>query len=614
MHYRDQGAYHAARGEWCRAIADFTEALRLDPDDTEALHRRGNAYAAQGEHDRAIDDFTTALQCHFDLAVTFMNRALACATQDEFGEAAAETTPAAHYILRLAESYLLRGLAYSGLGDSALALADLNQVIRLAPAYALGYVHRGAANHRGGNAGQAIADFSEALRLDPTFAPAYYYRALTLHAQGAHDRAIADLTSALQLNPDDPEALYQRGNVYLAKSEQGLALADFAAALRLLSPQFTGAERLPRCLVGGPGAEPIGAVVRASAPTPTREAPSSGEEHAPVPFVPAAVVASIPAAVEPPRPLPECAPEVTPDKGDERPAKHGSEGASAETVSDSRGRERTRANPAKQRIRLVCPQCGVAGSIRWDRLDKLLLCQGCKNWYRLDPGGQLAKVSPPPAPSGTGVEVRAGTGSRTIHQVPPPKASLAPGRAWPNVWAGDFCRQNGRWLLVGGGLLTCLALALTLVLRSPANVLKSRAHAVAAAWLAQDATRLRQYTSPADEPNLQHWLAANPPPAAITAAKDSPRINVSVERKDGNTAEIMAQIEVKDGGGTPVVFAVYQRWVEADGTWYFSPKAEGKPDKGGSQTKSKTRGGNSTRRRALVPSGNGVLVHLQDHE
>jgi Flp pilus assembly protein TadD len=51
--------------EHSRAIADFTEAIRLDPKLGSAYRGRGNAYSATGEIDRADSDFSAAKQLGF---------------------------------------------------------------------------------------------------------------------------------------------------------------------------------------------------------------------------------------------------------------------------------------------------------------------------------------------------------------------------------------------------------------------------------------------------------------------------------------------------------------------------------------------------------------------
>jgi tetratricopeptide (TPR) repeat protein len=53
------GAYYVKR-DYRRAIADFSEAIRLDPNDASTYMARGNAYNATGEIDRTDADFNQA--------------------------------------------------------------------------------------------------------------------------------------------------------------------------------------------------------------------------------------------------------------------------------------------------------------------------------------------------------------------------------------------------------------------------------------------------------------------------------------------------------------------------------------------------------------------------
>ena len=45
-----------------RAIADYTEATRLDPDFAEAYYNRGLAHGENGENDRAEEDLAQATE------------------------------------------------------------------------------------------------------------------------------------------------------------------------------------------------------------------------------------------------------------------------------------------------------------------------------------------------------------------------------------------------------------------------------------------------------------------------------------------------------------------------------------------------------------------------
>jgi tetratricopeptide (TPR) repeat protein len=50
------------KGDLDQAIADYTEAIRRDPQDTTAYYNRGNAYRCKGEFDHAIADYTEVIR------------------------------------------------------------------------------------------------------------------------------------------------------------------------------------------------------------------------------------------------------------------------------------------------------------------------------------------------------------------------------------------------------------------------------------------------------------------------------------------------------------------------------------------------------------------------
>ena len=68
-------AGHAARrGDRDKAIADYTEAVRLDPEYAVAYCNRGLAYSKKGDHDEAIADFTAAIRINPNDGYTFYVR------------------------------------------------------------------------------------------------------------------------------------------------------------------------------------------------------------------------------------------------------------------------------------------------------------------------------------------------------------------------------------------------------------------------------------------------------------------------------------------------------------------------------------------------------------
>ena len=130
------------KGDYDRAIADYNEAIRLNPSMRYAYNNRGNAYDHKGDPDRAIADLRRG-----DPA------------QPEFAEPI--TTAASHITskgdYRPRDRRLQRG--DPARPEICLRLQQPRQ--RVSPQ---------ERRHR------AIADYSEAIRLDPKYAQAYFNR------------------------------------------------------------------------------------------------------------------------------------------------------------------------------------------------------------------------------------------------------------------------------------------------------------------------------------------------------------------------------------------------------------------------------------------------------
>jgi tetratricopeptide (TPR) repeat protein len=84
----------AAGGDNNRAIADFTAALRINPDYAKAYRNRGYAYNEKGDYDRAIADFTAALRINPDDADAYNNRGIAYYYNGDYNRAVADFTAA----------------------------------------------------------------------------------------------------------------------------------------------------------------------------------------------------------------------------------------------------------------------------------------------------------------------------------------------------------------------------------------------------------------------------------------------------------------------------------------------------------------------------------------
>jgi tetratricopeptide (TPR) repeat protein len=60
-YYYNRGVAYAGKGLYDQAIADYTKAIELKPDDAEAHYNRGLEYEKLGQRDEAIADYRQAI-------------------------------------------------------------------------------------------------------------------------------------------------------------------------------------------------------------------------------------------------------------------------------------------------------------------------------------------------------------------------------------------------------------------------------------------------------------------------------------------------------------------------------------------------------------------------
>jgi len=162
------GIAYIKKGDYDRAIADLTQAIRLDPNYADAYISRGSVYNEKGDYDRAIADLTQAIRLDPNYAI----------------------------------AYVVRASAYYSKGDYDRAIADFTQAIRLDPNSEITYCNRGIVYKEKGDYDRAIADFTQAIRLDPIYANAYYNRSIAYMEKGNYAQARADVDMALRLEPN----------------------------------------------------------------------------------------------------------------------------------------------------------------------------------------------------------------------------------------------------------------------------------------------------------------------------------------------------------------------------------------------------------------------------
>jgi tetratricopeptide (TPR) repeat protein len=197
------------------ARADFTEAIRLNPNSDKAYYSRGIACYKLGDKQGAIADFNSAIKINPNNDNAYIGRGNVRSDLGDKLGAIADFNSAIKINPNLVEAYNNRGVTRSSLGDKQGAIADYNSAIKINPNLAQAYNNRGNARDDLGDKQGAIADYNSAIKINPNNAYAYYNRGVVRDNLGDKQGGIADLQKAAEL-------FQQQGNT--ASYQQALEL------------------------------------------------------------------------------------------------------------------------------------------------------------------------------------------------------------------------------------------------------------------------------------------------------------------------------------------------------------------------------------------------------
>ena len=210
--FNNRGNAFRAKGDQNGAIADYNEVLRLDSQDAAAYNNRGNARWARDDLDGAIADYSEAIRLDPEYDAAYNNRGNARWAKDDLDGAIADFDEVIRLDPHDAGALKNRGIARSSRGDLDGAIADHSAVLRLHPHDTDALNNRGAARWTNGDLGGAIADFDESIRLNPRDPDVFNIRGVVHFERGDLDRAIADYSETIRLDPRHDSAFNNRGN------------------------------------------------------------------------------------------------------------------------------------------------------------------------------------------------------------------------------------------------------------------------------------------------------------------------------------------------------------------------------------------------------------------
>jgi tetratricopeptide (TPR) repeat protein len=123
--YFNRGNAWMPKGDNDRAIADYTEAIRLDPKNAELFNNRCWTRAVIGQLEQALEDCETSLNLRPGDGRILDSRALVHLKQNDFKKAIADYDAVLTIDPENAASFYGRGLAKQKMGDTVGGNADI---------------------------------------------------------------------------------------------------------------------------------------------------------------------------------------------------------------------------------------------------------------------------------------------------------------------------------------------------------------------------------------------------------------------------------------------------------------------------------------------------------
>jgi tetratricopeptide (TPR) repeat protein len=288
--YTNRGFAYNSKREFPEAIADHTEAIRLNPKLSYAFAARGYAYLERGELEKALVDLTESIRLDPNSNSAYYNRGLLLTRGGKFSDALMDFDEAVRCSPERADRLVARGLCYFAMDDFNRALASFDGAIATEPGNAIGYLARSNFYARRDNADKQQRDYQEALRLNPNAGNLWievaqwfpqeqstarsgpdqtfrldtsnlmsaadphpwshqfvtrnagknyrelFQEAQTAHTQGSYEDEIALWNEVIAMNLPAVQvapAIMNRGSAYSAKGDLGRALQDYNQAIEL---------------------------------------------------------------------------------------------------------------------------------------------------------------------------------------------------------------------------------------------------------------------------------------------------------------------------------------------------------------------------------------------
>jgi tetratricopeptide (TPR) repeat protein len=196
-------------GYWKNSVTLFRHATQAVANNYAAYNLLGGTYSHLDMPDEAISNFSEVLRIYPDDEEAITGIGIALTKKGDLEGATSYFRKAVYLEPNSAECQSNLGFALSQQGQVEDGIRHLLEAVRLQPGNPKNaeiHFHIGTSFAALGKIDQSIDHFVKAIRIKPDFVESHYNLGVAFAKQGKWDQAIASFSMALQLKPDLPEA------------------------------------------------------------------------------------------------------------------------------------------------------------------------------------------------------------------------------------------------------------------------------------------------------------------------------------------------------------------------------------------------------------------------
>jgi len=216
-YYYQRGLHREARGDRAGGIADYSQALAIDPRLAAARMSRAAAFAAGNDHEKALADYDRLLERDGDHKDALLARGQLHLRRGETENAFLDYTRAIELEPHDPEPQLSRAEIWNLVGDRDEAIAECSRILRdVHPRFEKALLGRGLMRLALGEMELAEKDFDDAIRLMPFQKPRIRFQIGNAYLQhGEFDRAVEYFRAVLEALPGSPKVLHALAVAYI---------------------------------------------------------------------------------------------------------------------------------------------------------------------------------------------------------------------------------------------------------------------------------------------------------------------------------------------------------------------------------------------------------------